>query len=85
MRMVEQKFVKMQERFTKIWSLPRVNIDLLHAQSLDEKDDILTVSTVIEVPKTFSIEHDAKQHEECESLHRQVRFNDPQFVVAQWL
>ena len=67
MHMVEQKFVKMQEHFTKIWPSPRVNIDLLHAQSLDEKDDVFTDSTVIEVPKTFSIKHDAKQHEECES------------------
>jgi hypothetical protein len=59
MHMVGQKFVKMQEHFTKISALPRVNIDLLHVQSLNEKDDIFTIPTLIEIPENFSIEHDA--------------------------
>jgi hypothetical protein len=59
MHMVEQKFVKMQEHFTRIWASPRVNIDLLQAQSLDVKDDVFAIPTLIEVPETFSIEHDA--------------------------
>ena len=62
MHMVEQKFVKMQERFTKIWSSPRVNIDLLHEQSLDEKEDIFTVPTFMQISDEFSVDYDAERY-----------------------